>query len=153
VAKSGAQPPRTIAVAESCTGGLLAARLTDPPGASAYVRGGIVAYANEVKSAQAGVDLALIERHGAVSTEVAQALADGARTQLGADIGVGITGIAGPAGGSDEKPVGLVCFSVAGPDDAHLTRSATLPGARADIRERATTVAMHLIRRALLGTS
>ncbi len=142
----------TIAIAESCTGGLLAARLTDPPGASRYVRGGIVAYANEVKSAQAGVDPALIERHGAVSTEVAQALADGARTHLGADVGVGITGIAGPGGGSEEKPVGLVCFSIAGPGEGgHLTRSATLPGARADIRDRATTVAMHLIRRALLS--
>jgi nicotinamide-nucleotide amidase len=144
----------TIAVAESCTGGLLAARLTDPPGASAYVRGGIVAYANEVKSAQAGVDPALVERHGAVSTEVAEALADGARTHLGVDIGVGITGIAGPGGGTDEKPVGLVCFSVAGPGEGeHLTRSATLPGGRADIRDRATTVALHLIRRALLQRS
>jgi nicotinamide-nucleotide amidase len=142
--------PIAIAVAESCTGGLLAARLTDPPGASDYVRGGIVAYANAVKSAQAGVDPALIERHGAVSTEVAEALADGARTQLDADIGVGITGVAGPGGGSEEKPVGLVCFSVAGPGERHLTRSATLPGGRADVRDRATTVAMHLIRRALI---
>jgi competence/damage-inducible protein CinA-like protein len=142
-----------IATAESCTGGLLAARLTDPPGASDYVLGGIVAYANDVKSAHAGVDPALIARHGAVSTEVAQALADGARTQFGADVGVGITGVAGPGGGSEEKPVGLVCFSVAGPrQEDHLTRSVTLPGGRADIRDRATTVAMHLIRRALLGT-
>ncbi len=141
----------TIAVAESCTGGLLAARLIDPPGASLYMRGGIVAYSDEAKIAQAGVDPALLERHGAVSTEVAEALADGARTNLGADIGVGITGIAGPVGGSEEKPVGLVCFSVAGPGDTHLTRSITLPGGRADIRERSTTVAMHLIRRALLG--
>ena len=143
----------TIATAESCTGGLLMARLTDPPGASDYVLGAIVAYANEIKSALAGVDPPLIERHGAVSTEVAQALADGARTQLGAAVGVGITGIAGPSGGTPEKPVGLVCFSVAGPaDGTHLTRSLTLPGGRADIRDRATTVAMHLIRRALLGT-
>jgi nicotinamide-nucleotide amidase len=140
-------------VAESCTGGLLAARLTEIPGASAYVRGGIVAYANEAKIVQAGVPPALIERHGAVSTEVAQALADGARTRLGADVGVGITGIAGPGGGSEQKPVGLVCLSVAGPGEAHLTRSLTLPGSRADIRERATTVAMHLIRRALLQRS
>jgi nicotinamide-nucleotide amidase len=146
-----AQPARTIAVAESCTSGLLAARLTEQPGSSDYMLGGFVAYANEVKSAQAGVDPALIEQHGAVSTEVAEALADGARTRLGADIGVGITGIAGPGGGSEEKPVGFVCFSVAGPGDKHLTRSLTLPGGRADIRDRATTVAMHLIRRALLG--
>jgi nicotinamide-nucleotide amidase len=150
----GTSAPRTIATAESCTGGLLAVRLTDPPGASDYVLGAIVAYANDVKSAQAGVDPALIERHGAVSTEVAEALADGARTHLGADVGVGITGIAGPSGGSEEKPVGLVCFSVAGPgEEDHLTRSVTLPGGRADIRDRATTVAMHLIRRALLQRS
>ena len=142
---------QTIATAESCTGGLLAARLTDPPGASDYVRGAIVAYANDVKSAVAGVDPALIERHGAVSPEVAAALADGARTQLGATVGVGITGIAGPSGGTPEKPVGLVCFSVAGPaDGTHMTRALTLPGSRADVRDRATTVAMHLIRRALL---
>jgi nicotinamide-nucleotide amidase len=147
----GAKPSRTIAVAESCTGGLMAARLTDPAGASVYVRGGIVAYANEVKSAQAGVDPALIERHGAVSTEVAEALADGARAQLGADIGVGITGVAGPGGGTEEKPVGFVCFSITGPGEDRLTRSVTLPGGRPDIRDRATTVAMHLIRRALLG--
>jgi nicotinamide-nucleotide amidase len=147
----GAQPARTIAVAESCTGGLLAARLTDPPGASVYMRGGVVAYSNDAKIAQAGVAPALIEDHGAVSTEVAEALADGARTNLGADVGVGITGIAGPGGGTEDKPVGLVCFSVAGPGDTHMTRSITLPGGRADIRDRSTTVAMHLIRRALLG--
>jgi len=141
----------TIATAESCTGGLLAARLTDPPGASDYVLGGIVVYANEAKVSQAGVDPQLIEAHGAVSTEVAEALANGARARLGADIGVGVTGIAGPGGGSEEKPVGFVCLSVAGPGEERLTRSVTLPGGRADIRERATTVAMHLIRRALLA--
>jgi nicotinamide-nucleotide amidase len=140
-----------IATAESCTGGLLAARLTDPPGASEYVLGGLVVYANEAKVSQAGVDGALIEAHGAVSSEVAEALADGARTRLGADVGVGITGIAGPAGGSEEKPVGFVCLSVSGPGAQRLTRSVTLPGGRADIRDRTTTVAMHLIRRALLA--
>jgi nicotinamide-nucleotide amidase len=147
----GAQTRRAIAIAESCTGGLLAARLTDLPGASDYMRGGIVAYSDEAKIAQAGVDRELIERHGAVSSEVAQALADGARARLGADVGVGLTGIAGPGGGSEEKPVGLVCLSVTGPDGAGLTRSVTLPGGRADIRERSTTVALHLIRRLLLG--
>jgi nicotinamide-nucleotide amidase len=140
----------TIATAESCTGGLLAARLTERPGSSAYVRGAIVAYSNDVKTAQAGVTAELIERHGAVSQEVAEALAAGARERLGADIGVGITGVAGPGGGSEEKPVGLVWLSVArGPAPA-LTRSVTLPGGRADIRDRATTVAMHLVRRSLL---
>ncbi len=146
-----------IATAESCTGGLLAARLTDLAGSSEYVVGGIVAYSNEVKVGQVGVDAALIERHGAVSREVAEALADGARARVGADVGVGITGIAGPGGGTPEKPVGLVWLSVvvpgAGDDEAvqRLTRSVTLPGGRADVRDRATTVALHLVRRALLG--
>lgn len=140
---------RTIATAESCTGGLLAARLTDPAGASNYVKGGIVAYSNDVKSAQAGVPPELIEAHGAVSLEVAEALADGARALLHVDVGVGVTGIAGPGGGSEQKPVGLVWLSVATADGVRMTRSVNLPGARADIRERATTVAMHMIRRAL----
>jgi nicotinamide-nucleotide amidase len=150
-ARSAASSSQTIATAESCTGGLLAARLTDPPGASDYVKGGIVAYANEAKIAQAGVPAELIERHGAVSAEVARALADGARAKLGADVGVGVTGLAGPAGGSEEKPVGLVWLSVVKADAEPLTRSVNLPGSRADIRDRTTTVAMHLIRRALLG--
>jgi competence/damage-inducible protein CinA-like protein len=141
----------TIATAESCTGGLLAARLTDLAGSSDYVLGGLVVYSNEAKVALAGVDPALIERVGAVSREVAEALADGARAALEADVGVGITGVAGPGGGTPEKPVGLVWFSVAGPDDARLTRSIDLPGGRADIRDRSTTVAMHLVRRLLVG--
>ncbi len=139
----------TIATAESCTGGLLAARLTELPGASAYVRGAVVAYSNEVKVALAGVPAELIERHGAVSPEVAAALAEGARTRLGADVGVGVTGVAGPGGGTSEKPVGLVCLAVAGPGEASLTRTVTLPGGRVDVRDRATTVALHLVRRAL----
>ena len=142
---------RTIATAESCTGGLLAARLTDRAGSSRYVKGAIVAYSNEVKVAQAGVAPELIERHGAVSAEVAQGLAEGARERLGADLGVGVTGIAGPDGGSEDKPVGLVWLTVAGPGDATMTRSVHLPGGRADVRDRATTVAMHMLRRALLG--
>lgn len=141
----------TIATAESCTGGLLAARLTDRAGSSAYVKGAIVAYSNEVKVSQAGVDPRLIDVHGAVSAEVAQALAEGARERLQTDVGVGITGIAGPEGGSDEKPVGLVWLTVAGPGEASMTRSVNLPGGRADVRDRATSVAMHMIRRALLG--
>jgi nicotinamide-nucleotide amidase len=140
----------TIATAESCTGGLLAARLTDLAGSSDYVQGGLVVYSNEAKAALAGVDPALIERVGAVSVEVAEALADGARTAVDADLGVGITGVAGPGGGTPEKPVGLVWFCVAGPDGARLTRSINLPGDRADIRDRSTTVAMHLVRRLLV---
>jgi nicotinamide-nucleotide amidase len=141
----------TIATAESCTGGLLAARLTDLPGSSEYVAGGLVVYSNEAKTALAGVPESLIERVGAVSAEVAEALADGARSRVGADVGVGITGIAGPGGGSESKPVGLVWLSVAGPDGARITRSTTLPGGRADVRDRSTTVAMHLVRRLLRG--
>jgi nicotinamide-nucleotide amidase len=144
------RPARTIATAESCTGGLLAARLTDPAGASNYVKGGIVVYANDAKVSQAGVPAALIERYGAVSTEVAVALAEGVRSRLGTDVGVGITGIAGPGGATEEKPVGLVWLSVAVAGGEPLTRSVNLPGGRVDVRERATTVAMHMIRRALL---
>lgn len=143
---------RTIAVAESCTGGLLAVRLTDLPGASARVLGGVVAYSNEVKVAQVGVPRETIERHGAVSEQVARALAAGARERFGADVGAGVTGIAGPGGGSEEKPVGLVWLSVQGPGGAALTRSVRLPGGRSDVRQRAVTVAMHMIRRLLLGT-
>ncbi len=141
-------PARTIATAESCTGGLLAARLTDPPGASQYVRGGLVVYANEAKVAQAGVPAEMIERHGAVSAEVAQALAEGAREHLEADVGVGVTGIAGPGGGTPEKPVGTVYLCAATSGGA-LPRAVTLPGARSDVRERTTTVALHLVRRLL----
>jgi nicotinamide-nucleotide amidase len=156
---------RTVAVAESCTGGLMAARLTERAGSSAYFLGGIVAYSNEAKIAQVGVEEALIERFGAVSTEVAEALADGAASRFGADVGIGITGIAGPDGGTEEKPVGLVCFSVCrrtrdgdgrvgdgdGEAVVRITRSARLPGGRADVRERSTAVTMHLLRRLLLG--
>jgi nicotinamide-nucleotide amidase len=141
----------TIAVAESCTGGLMAARLTERPGSSAFFAGGVVAYSNEAKASLVGVEEALIERYGAVSTEVAQALADGAAARFGASIGVGITGIAGPDGGSEEKPVGTVCFSVCRAGARALTRSARLPGGRADIRDRATTVALHLLARLLRG--
>jgi nicotinamide-nucleotide amidase len=142
---------RTIAVAESCTGGLLAARLTDPPGASEYVLGGVVAYADELKVAQVGVAREVIERHGAVSEQVARALAEGARERLGADVGVGVTGVAGPGGGSEQKPVGLVWLCAVGDGGASLTRSVRLPGGRADVRERAVLVAMHMVRRLLEG--
>ncbi len=119
------------------------------------MKGGIVAYSNDVKTAQAGVAPELIERHGAVSLETAEALANGARERLGADVGVGITGVAGPGGGTEEKPVGLVWLSVSlpgpGGEAERSTRSVNLPGGRADIRDRATTVALHMVRRALLG--
>jgi nicotinamide-nucleotide amidase len=140
---------RTIAVAESCTGGLLAGRLTDRPGSSAYFLGGLVVYSNEAKASLAAVDAGLIEQFGAVSDEVAEALAEGAIRRFGAELGIGVTGVAGPGGGSEEKPVGLVCFSVVERGGERLTRSARLPGGRADVRERSTTVALHLLRRLL----
>ncbi len=146
---------RTIATAESCTAGLLAARLTERPGSSSYVAGGLVTYSNAAKTALLGVDSALIELHGAVSEPVADAMARGALQRFGADTAVAITGIAGPGGGTATKPVGTVCFSVAladGPAEARtLTRTTTLPGNRTDVRERSTTVAMHLLRRTLIG--
>jgi competence/damage-inducible protein CinA-like protein len=153
----GPGDPRTVATAESCTGGLLAARLTELPGSSDYFKGAIVAYDNDVKVSAAGVEPALIEAHGAVSAEVALALAEGACERLGADLGVGVTGIAGPGGGTEEKPVGLVWLSVArAAQNGHgggeqLTRKVELPGGRVDVRDRATTVAMHLLRRVLDG--
>lgn len=142
---------RRIATAESCTAGLVAARLTDIPGSSDYVAGGVVAYANSAKSGLLGVDPALIEAHGAVSEPVAEAMARGALSRFDADTAVATTGIAGPGGGSEEKPVGTVCFSVMLAEGPTLTRTLLLPGNRSDVRERSTTVAMHLLRRALLG--
>lgn len=141
----------TVAVAESCTGGLMAGRLTDRAGSSEYVAGGVVAYSNAAKLSLVGVDAHLINRVGAVSTEVAEALADGAVARFDADVGIGITGIAGPGGGTEDKPVGTVCFSVARRGGERITRRTLLPGNRADIRDRSTTVTMHLLRRLLLG--
>ncbi|CDO88868.1 competence/damage-inducible protein A [Mycobacterium triplex] len=144
---------RRIATAESCTAGLLAARLTDRPGSSAYVMGGVVSYSNDAKIQLLGVDAALIDTHGAVSEPVAEAMAAGALQRFGADTAVAITGIAGPGGGTPDKPVGTVCFTVrlAGPGaaDQIVTRTLRLPGNRSDVRERSATVAMHMLRRAL----
>jgi nicotinamide-nucleotide amidase len=142
---------RRLAVGESCTGGLLSTRLTDRPGSSIYFAGGVVAYSNEAKVDLLGVDPALIERHGAVSEEVAEALASGAIERFKADFGIGLTGIAGPDGGTEDKPVGRVCFSVMERDGAKITRSLDVPGSRADVRDRSTTVALHLLRRLLAG--
>ena len=141
----------TVATAESCTGGLMAGRLTDRAGSSAYVLGGVVVYSDAAKTAFADVPAELIERHGAVSPEVAAALADGAIARFGADIGVGITGVAGPGGGSAEKPVGTVSLSVAHARGERVDRTVRLPGDRAMVRERTTTVGMHLLRRLLLA--
>ncbi|OBF33728.1 competence/damage-inducible protein A [Mycobacterium sp. ACS1612] len=142
---------RRIATAESCTGGLLSARLTDLPGSSAYVAGAVVAYANDAKTDLLGVPADLIATHGAVSEPVAEAMADGALRRFGADTAIAITGIAGPGGGTEDKPVGTVCFTVKLADGRASTRTLRLPGDRSDIRERSTTVAMHMLRRALTG--
>lgn len=139
-----------IAAAESCTGGLLMKRLTDIAGSSRYVERGFVTYSNASKTALVGVDAALIEAHGAVSAAVAEAMARGARTAAGVEVGVGITGIAGPEGGSEQKPVGTVFIAVATPD-TELVRDHRFVGSRAVVRERAVQTALDLTRRALAG--
>ena len=143
---------RTIATAESCTAGMVAARLTDRAGSSAYVAGGVVSYSNDAKTNLLGVDEQLLAAHGAVSEPVAEAMAAGALDRFGADTAVAITGIAGPGGGSAEKPVGTVCFCVRLAEGPTLTRTLLLPGDRSDVRERSTTVAMHLLRRILTAS-
>jgi len=138
----------TVAVAESCTGGLLAKRLTDVPGASAWFLGGVVAYANEAKTALLGVPEETLATHGAVSEEVARALAAGARERFGATYALAATGIAGPSGGTAEKPVGLVCLALAGPD-GEASATQTFGGGRAWVRRRASQYALELLRRRL----
>jgi nicotinamide-nucleotide amidase len=137
----------TIALAESCTGGLLAAELTSVPGSSAAFRAGFVTYANDAKSEALGVPESLIATHGAVSAEVAAAMALGARRAGRADWGVGITGIAGPGGGTDSKPVGLVHWAVARPDGRVESWSTVFPGSRDDVRRRAAFFALDSVRR------
>jgi nicotinamide-nucleotide amidase len=137
---------RRLGLAESCSGGLLAARITDFPGASAYMAGGLVAYSNEAKTELLGVDPRLIETKGAVSPEVAEAMALGALERFDADVAVSITGIAGPDGGTEEKPVGYVCFNARLADGTAIAREPIIPGGRADIRERSALVGMHLLR-------
>jgi len=140
-----------LGLAESCSGGLLAARITNLPGASAYLAGGAVAYSNEAKAELLGVDPGLIAAHGAVSPEVAEAMAQGAIERFGADVAVSITGIAGPDGGTERKPVGYVCFNARLADGTAIAREPVIPGGRADIRERSALVGMHLLRMLLSG--
>lgn len=140
----------TVAVGESCTGGLLGSALTDVPGSSAYFRGGFVCYADDLKSSLARVPEALLREHGAVSEPVARAMAEGARSACSATFGLGITGIAGPSGGTPDKPVGTVHLALA---DGGPGRAVKLdwPGDRDLIRRRAVTVALDLLRRRLLA--
>jgi nicotinamide-nucleotide amidase len=140
-----------LGLAESCSAGLLAARLTNLPGASAYLAGGVVAYSNEAKAELLDVDPGLIEAKGAVSAEVAEAMALGALGRFGADVAVSITGIAGPDGGTEEKPVGYVCFNARLADGTAFAREHVIPGGRADVRERSALVGMHLLRILLSG--
>ena len=139
-----------IAAAESCTGGMLLGALTDISGSSGWVAGGVVAYANDVKVHLLDVPAELIAAHGAVSEPVAEAMAEGARRVMNAAIGVGITGIAGPTGGTEAKPVGTVCLAVAGPGERHVVRTVRLPGDRAMVRQMAVNAALDLVRRAVM---
>jgi nicotinamide-nucleotide amidase len=134
----------TLATAESCTGGLVAGRLTSVPGSSDVFVGGIVAYADGVKEAELGVPEQILAAHGAVSRETALAMARGARARLGVDVAVSVTGIAGPGGGTEEKPVGLVYLCVSGPG-GERERDFVLPGDRESIRLRAAVGALHLV--------
>ena len=138
-----------IAAAESCTGGLMLGKLTDVPGSSGWVAGGVVAYANAVKVEQLGVPAELIAEHGAVSEPVAAAMASGVRDRLQAGVGVGITGVAGPGGGTAAKPVGMVAVAVAGPGDRRVARTVRLPGDRLMVRQLAVQTALDLVRRVL----
>lgn len=137
-----------LATAESCTGGMIGARLTGRPGASTWYAGGVVSYADAVKESALGVPGALLAAHGAVSAEVAAAMAEGARLRLGVEWGLAVTGIAGPGGGSADKPVGLVHVAVSGPDGT-FTRELQLHGDRERVRQRTATIALHLLREAL----
>lgn len=142
---------RTLALAESCTGGLIAKRLTDAPGASDFLLGGVVSYANSAKERLLDVPPALLQSHGAVSAEVARAMAAGALERFGADFALSVTGIAGPEGASDGKPVGTVFLHAVGADGSNLALNLVLPGDRVDVRERSGTVCLHLLLRLLKG--
>ena len=139
-----------VAVAESCTGGLVTSRLTDVPGSSAYLDSAWVAYSNRAKTVALGVEAELMEAHGAVSETVADAMAEGARARAGVDVGLGVTGIAGPGGGSADKPVGTVWVALAGPGSARRARRLQLPGERERVKFQASQAALDMLRRALL---
>jgi len=140
----------TLALAESCTGGLLSARLTEVPGVSAVLDRAVVTYANRAKVEALGVDAALLERHGAVSEEVASAMAAGIMKAARSEIGVAITGIAGPDGGTSDKPVGLVFVAICGAAGTRVRRN-HFPGGRGLVRQQATQIALEMLRRGLLG--
>jgi nicotinamide-nucleotide amidase len=142
------QRGQTLATAESCTGGLVAVRLTDVPGSSDVFRGSVVAYADDVKTALLDVPAATLDRHGAVSAETAAAMAAGVRRRLGTDVGISVTGVAGPGGGTPEKPVGLVYFHVSAPGE-ETGGAFSVPADRETVRARAAAASLHLARRVL----
>jgi nicotinamide-nucleotide amidase len=139
----------TVATAESCTGGLLSTRITDVPGSSRVFCGGVVVYSNEAKSDMVSVPAGLIAAHGAVSREVAESLARGARERFGSDFGMGITGIAGPDGGTPQKPVGLVYIAIADESGVEVDES-RFSGSRKDVRYRSAQYALVLLRDRIL---
>ncbi len=143
---------KTLALAESCTGGILAGRLTEAPGASEFFRGSVVAYANEAKVAFAGVNPSTLKRFGAVSEETAREMAEGVRRRFGASVGFGVTGIAGPTGGTPEKPVGLVHVALSDQDGSGAQKRLQLPGDRTMIRRWATAVSLSMLRVHLLAS-
>lgn len=134
----------TVATAESCTGGLVAHLLTEVPGSSAYVRGGVIAYADAVKLAELDVPAEVLAAHGSVSAQVALAMAEGVRVRLGADLAVAVTGVAGPGGGTDSKPVGLVYVAVAGAGPAEVRRF-TWAGDRSENKRASAEAALELL--------
>jgi nicotinamide-nucleotide amidase len=138
----------SLGTAESCTGGLVSARLTSVPGSSDVFAGGVVAYANAVKEAELGVPEETLAAHGAVSAQTAAAMAAGVRARLGVDVGIAVTGIAGPDGGTPEKPVGLVYLHADTPDGGRGLEF-SFPSDRETVRRRATVAALHLVRRLL----
>jgi nicotinamide-nucleotide amidase len=138
-----------LAVAESCTGGLIAQRITNIPGSSGYFLGGVVSYANSLKTAYLGVDAVLLDTHGAVSREVAEAMAAGIRERSRADIGLAVTGVAGPEGGSEAKPVGTVYIGISAPDGNWVSKF-HFNGDRSQIREMTAQTGLDLVRKYLL---
>jgi PncC family amidohydrolase len=140
---------RTLALAESCTGGLIAARITALPGCSGWFRGGVIAYHNEIKQRLLGVPISLLEQHGAVSEQVACVMAEGAHREIGSDLALAVTGIAGPDGGSPEKPVGTVYLALAD-DDGCVTEQYHFTGNREQIRQQSVEQALFLIKSRLM---
>jgi len=139
-----------VSLAESCTGGQVMKYLSDVPGSSSYLAGGVVSYSNDLKINLLGIPRAIIEQYGAVSEQTARLMAEGIKNVTGTSIGIGITGIAGPGGGTEEKPIGLVYIAVAGETKTNCQRY-VFPGQRAEVRTSATRAALNMLEQYLLG--